>query len=329
MALTDERVTTGEPVMAGAASERIVAMFESYERAKTARDAVYQAGVPDGAAQILDRNAAEDDSTVRYERNDQGFWGALKGLFVPEDEAPTYTEGLRRGHAMLVVDVPAGREDEVIRQLESFDPVDLEERERSWRAEGWGSAGAAGHGELGRSGTDRPAVEPEKATPSMAGTAATTGMGTDAELRRAELGENRETDVVARETGGNTIPVVEEELAVGKRRVDRGTVRVRSYVTERPVEETVNLREERVSVERRPASGAAPEDAFREREIEVSATGEEAVVSKDARVVEEVVVSKDATEHEETVRDNLRRTDVKVEDTRTGRAATPAVKPGR
>ncbi|MDP8929197.1 MAG: YsnF/AvaK domain-containing protein [Actinomycetota bacterium] len=55
---------------------------------------------------------------------------------------------------------------------------------------------------------------------------------------------------------------------------------------------------------------AASEDAFRERTIEVSETDEEAVVEKEARIVEEVVVSKDAVEHEETVRDTVRRTDV-------------------
>ncbi|HEX8062397.1 MAG TPA: DUF2382 domain-containing protein [Allosphingosinicella sp.] len=48
------------------------------------------------------------------------------------------------------------------------------------------------------------------------------------------------------------IPIVEEELRVGKREVERGGARVRSYVTETPVSEQVNLREEHVSVERRP-----------------------------------------------------------------------------
>ena len=42
-------------------------------------------------------------------------------------------------------------------------------------------------------------------------------------------------------------------------------------------------------------------------------TSEEAVVSKQARVVEEVVVRKDAQERTETVRDTVRRTDVEVE----------------
>ena len=43
----------------------------------------------------------------------------------------------------------------------------------------------------------------------------------------------------------DVVQAVEEELQVGKRDVGRGSVRVRSYVTERPVEEQVELRQER------------------------------------------------------------------------------------
>ncbi|MBA3438301.1 MAG: DUF2382 domain-containing protein, partial [Pyrinomonadaceae bacterium] len=48
--------------------------------------------------------------------------------------------------------------------------------------------------------------------------------------------------------GEYTLPVIEEELSVGKRTVERGGVRVYSRVTETPVEETVQLREEHVTV---------------------------------------------------------------------------------
>ena len=68
--------------------------------------------------------------------------------------------------------------------------------------------------------------------------------------------------------------------------------------------------------ERRPVDlplSSANEDAFRERSIDMVATGEEAVVGKTARVVEEVVVSKTADEHVEDVNDTVRRTDVEVD----------------
>ena len=93
-------------------------------------------------------------------------------------------------------------------------------------------------------------------------------------------------------------------------------MRVRSYVTETPVHEQIRLRNERINVERRAVDqplSAADADAFRERTIDMTATGEEAVVGKTARVVEEVVVSKTAEEHVEEVDDTVRKTDVEVD----------------
>jgi uncharacterized protein (TIGR02271 family) len=118
------------------------------------------------------------------------------------------------------------------------------------------------------------------------------------------------------ETGEVKIPVVEEALQVGTRQVRRGGVRLYTRVTERPVEETVRLRDETVRVERRPADRPATEAdvaAAKEGTIEVTETDEEAVVRKQARVVEEVVVHKDVEQHTETVRDTVRRTEVEVE----------------
>jgi uncharacterized protein (TIGR02271 family) len=117
---------------------------------------------------------------------------------------------------------------------------------------------------------------------------------------------------------------VEERLRVGKREVNRGSVRVRSYIVEEPVQELVRLREERVQVDRRPVIEPArpvvkgsPGDLMQERTVEVSETAEQAVVGKEARVTEEVVVSKTADEHVEQIDDSVRRTKVDIEDGRT------------
>ncbi len=66
-------------------------------------------------------------------------------------------------------------------------------------------------------------------------------------------------------------------------------------------------------------------EPFRERTIEVTATAEEAVIAKDARVKEEIVVSKDAEERTETVSDTVRRTEVEIDD--RAAAPTPSRKP--
>jgi hypothetical protein len=101
-------------------------------------------------------------------------------------------------------------------------------------------------------------------------------------------------------------------------------------VQERPVEESVRLREEKVSVERRPVDRPATEADLKARQdetIEMTETAEEAVVSTRARVVEEVVVRKDVDERTETVRDTVRRKDVDIdqhadEHLRTGQEPT-------
>jgi stress response protein YsnF len=95
---------------------------------------------------------------------------------------------------------------------------------------------------------------------------------------------------------------------------------VRSYVTERPVEEQVNLREETVHVERRAVDRPveAGDLAFQEKEIEAVERGEEAVVSKEARVTEEIALRKDVDTRTETVRDTVRKQEIEVEDDRTG-----------
>lgn len=117
----------------------------------------------------------------------------------------------------------------------------------------------------------------------------------------------------ARQEGG-VLDVVEETLQVGKREVQRGGVRLYQRVIEKPVTETVNLREEHVRVQRRPVDRPATTSDFQEQAIALTETGEEAVVSKKARIVEEVVIGKEVTEHTEQIKDTVRRTDVVVEE---------------
>ncbi len=122
--------------------------------------------------------------------------------------------------------------------------------------------------------------------------------------------------VAASTTGETAIPVVEEELVVGKRTVDQGGVRVYRRVVEIPVEETVQLREEHIHVERRPVDRAVTNQdlAMADRTVELTETAEEAVIGKDARVVEEVRLGKDMTERTERIHDTVRKTEVEVEE---------------
>jgi len=113
------------------------------------------------------------------------------------------------------------------------------------------------------------------------------------------------------------IDVMREDLQVGKRSVETGGVRIRSRIIEKPVEESLRLREEHVRIHRQPVDKVAninDMENFREKEIELTEYAEVPVVNKEARVVEEIRVTKEVEEREETVRETVRETKVEIED---------------
>ncbi|CAA9532150.1 MAG: hypothetical protein AVDCRST_MAG23-1056 [uncultured Sphingosinicella sp.] len=115
------------------------------------------------------------------------------------------------------------------------------------------------------------------------------------------------------------IPLVEEELRIGKREVVRGGARVHAHLVEHPVREEVELLAEHTSIERRPATRQLSEEELeqggllRERVIEISEMREEAVVSKEAFVREELLVKKTVERRTEVVEETVRRTEVEAE----------------
>jgi uncharacterized protein (TIGR02271 family) len=274
--------------------------------------------------------------------SDRSVWESISDFFFPPEDRATYAEGLRRGGYLLTVrDVPGGLYDQVLDILDDEGSVDLDERAETWRTEGWnatspdaaagygvGSAGATGSvtrtDEVTAGLADAPMGEESRYTeeaPAGGGIAATVGGGI------AATGGTRATG------DEEVIPVVQESLRVGKRDVNLGRVRVRSYVVEEPISEDVTLREERVEVERRPVDRAisGTEAAFTDRTIEAEEHAEEAIVSKDARVVEEVALRRQSEDRTETVSDTVRRTEVEVEDDRdaTGRTVPGQTPPRR
>jgi stress response protein YsnF len=112
-----------------------------------------------------------------------------------------------------------------------------------------------------------------------------------------------------------SLPVV-EEVHIGKRTVDPGGLRVIKRLSETPVSQVINLRQQKATVERKPVDRPATEadfQNFREGTFEVRETAEEAVIGKTARVVEEVAVRQIVTSRAETVSDTVRKTNVDVE----------------
>jgi uncharacterized protein (TIGR02271 family) len=114
-----------------------------------------------------------------------------------------------------------------------------------------------------------------------------------------------------------TIPIIEEELQVGKREVEKGGIRLRTRVVEERVQEDITLRQEKVHVERTPVDRPANVTDLKEEQIEVTEHAEVPVVAKEARVVEEIGLNKEVTEKQETIRDTVRETEVDID--RTGK----------
>jgi uncharacterized protein (TIGR02271 family) len=286
------------------------AMFENRTAAEKAISDLVSAGIPRGDINLVEggSNAAGAGGS----RNDTGFWETLKDLFLPEEDRHSYAEGLRRGGYLLSVRVNEDRYNKALEILDQDHTVDMNERETTWRSEGWtgyapGTARTGTEASTGSTGLGG-------SRPSATDMRGTTGVGAQAGIanerdRAASLGSDRE----------EVIPIVQENLQVGKRDVNHGRVRVRSYVVETPVNEQVNLRRENVELERRPvdrAVTAADEALFRERTIEAVQHDEEAVVSKEARVTEEIALRKNVEQQTETISDSVRRTEVEVEDER-------------
>jgi uncharacterized protein (TIGR02271 family) len=116
---------------------------------------------------------------------------------------------------------------------------------------------------------------------------------------------------------GETVEVAltEEQLVVGKRAVEAGSVRLRKIVRTEQVSVPVELRREDVVVERVPASEVREGTAsgvFEEQTIDVPLHREEAVVAKESHVTGAVRARKtEAVEHR-TVSAAVRKEDVEV-----------------
>jgi len=204
--------------------------------------------------------------------------------------------------------------DRIIAIMEEFNPIDIDEDGHTVTRE------RAATGTSTFAATSSP----------TAGTTARTDMHTHA---RTDMSRERE----------EVIPVVKEELEVGKRATER-RYRVKTYVVEHPVEKTVTVRDERVEIEHRPISGRTGDLRMpQEREIEVVERHEEPFAEKRVTGQEEIVVRKEVVERPETVRGTVRETKVDVEkepastaartttDTTTDRTpgTTPPRTPGR
>ncbi len=231
-----------------------------------------------------------------------GLVGALTQVGVPEHDAHFYAEAVRRGSALVIVRAQDEQVDDVADVLSEHGAIDVDKRREFFLRGGFTTHNPdAAPYTADQIAREREAYRGGMATGSTTGTMAT--------------GQQQKDRIVDEAT--MTVPVVEEEMRVGKRIVERGGIRVYTHVTEVPVQEQVTLREQRATVERRVVDRpVSPGDAaaFKDQSFEVREFGEEAVIAKEAHVVEEVTIGRTVEAHTETVRDTVRRSEVEVEE---------------
>jgi uncharacterized protein (TIGR02271 family) len=308
--------------------ETFVAVYDNEADAAAAVKELENAGIPssDITHHANDRTISGSTITPVHKR-EPGFWARLFG-FAPEREydSSVYDRSLERGSSVVMVNVEEQLVNRASKILERHNPIDIDER-----AAGYMAGQATQPGGIASTATDEPERLPGQNPPAgreplppmgreqqpLPGDVTLAGrktepLGTEPVSSQAPIRTAIETSPVV--NGDQTMELAEEKVVVGKRAINRGTTRVRRYVVETPVEEPLRLREETVSVERRPVNDRRPvTDAdFSEKVVEMSESDEEPVVSKTAQVREELVIHKEANERTETVRDNVRREEAEV-----------------
>ena len=266
------------------ANDTIVAVYDTAAHAEAAVAGLKGVGVPETAISMhAGAASASTGTTTAAPVREEGFWASVFGG-EPEHDTAVYDRSLESGSTVVTVTAAGTYLTTAMEILESHHPIDIDER-------------AAGYGLSQTTTTARQPIA--TAAPAM------------------------ETTTRTAATDDGMIQLSEEQLAVGKRVVNRGGTRIRRYVVETPVEQQVTLRDEKVTLERHPVTDGRPAtDSFSEKVIEVTASTEEAVVSKTARVVEEVGLRKEAVDRVETVRDTVRKEEVEVEQIPGGTTTT-------
>lgn len=266
----------------------VVGVFNDYTAADRAARAIIESGIPRESVQVQssNRTATAGSSTYDTHEREGGISGFFHRLFGEDDESKQYTQQVEKGRAVVVVDTSDTDADRAVELLNEHGAVDIEDGENTDDRERV-NAGTTKNRDTAFTGHETSAMGAGVRNPSTRDAA-----------------------------GGSSIPVVDEEIRIGKRAIQRGGVRVYSHVVEQPVEETILLREEHIRVERRPVDrqiSDAEIAGIRDQSFEVTETVEEPVIEKRARVKEEVVIGKETTEKTQKVSDTVRRTDVKVE----------------
>ncbi|MCC2955639.1 YsnF/AvaK domain-containing protein [Massilia sp. IC2-477] len=296
----------------------LVAVFDNRTDAQNALNELLSSGFSSTDARLSGSDAGSATSASSGADDDLGIGGGIKSFFSNlfgtdnSDHANRYEGAVTRGQHVLTVTADSLPEVERAADLiERYGPTDIDEH-----SDGVGSMGAGAL--LAGSGSG---MSSSSMSSQSSGLQSDTLQSGSQQGLAGGASLQRDTQMQTGATGANiaatqSIPVVEEQLKVGKREVQRGGVRIYSRIVETPVNESIGLREEHVDVQRRVVDqpiSPADATAFKEQTIEMRETAEEAVVEKSARIVEEVTLGKQVNERQEQITDTVRHTEVDVQ----------------
>jgi len=255
----------------------LVGIFDSIVQAQDARVELLNEGLEEGQVRLT--SGGSSLKARRAEEDHRGFFARLFGFDEPDEYVGHYAEAVRRGSAVVTVDLDDDTMVDRVRSLlERNGAIDIDRRVEQWNARGY-----RGYEET---------AEPY----------------TDDQIR-----EERETLKVMQEE----LKVGKRAVEAGAVRVHRRVTETPVSEEVRLREERAVVERRPVDREATPAELEAFSKA--DRDILIRETAEEPIVSKTARVVEEVSVGKQATERTATVSDTVRSTQVDVENLGTDR----------
>ncbi len=258
-------------------AKTIVGLYDDLSTARAVVKNLEDAGFGDAHLQVATHDTA---NRTGYEMDDpNSLLDTLSRFEVDDNESHFYAEAVRRGGTLVITRAHDNDADKAVDIMARGNPVRYEDRMNAYKQEGF-----TDYDHSADAYTDKQRLEERERF---------------ADQRQQRLQE------------------IEENLKIGKREVVRGGVRVHKYVDTERVEETLQLREEHVDVDRRRVDRVvAPgevDDAFEEKTIELVERAEEAIVEKETRVTGEVTVGKNVETHQETVGGDVRRTRIEVE----------------
>jgi len=273
-------------------AQTVVGFFDEVAQAQRAVEKLVDNGIDRSRIDVssgTDQGTTTTSGTRSSSEHENGITRFFKNLFGDDnDEADRYSRVGMRSNSIVTVHAQSSDEAERAADLlDDYGAINVNERASGYET----TSDSVDYDRNRTSDADRNLAY------------------SDTDTRRGDISDTSDSDT--------TINRIEESMEVGKRTEERGGVRVRSRIVEKPVEENIRLREERVNVERNPVDRPADRDElanFQERDIELTERAEVPVVNKEARVVEEIRVSKEVEEREETIRDTVRSTDVEVEN---------------